>query len=128
MVFTCLVRKGLLRMGTELTCPTCALPKESNICELCGSPYDTTRQLVDETFHYRRTDVLGLEKNSEGAIPVGRAPTMDINLGGIPHRAMNVDNLRRIADTLPAHRLETFILFAKLSHRSLQTRLRSLRH
>jgi hypothetical protein len=173
MVFTYLVEKGLLRMGAELTCPTCALPswialdtlKQSNVCELCGSPFDATRQLVDERLHYRRTGVLGLEKNSQGAIPVALVlQQLDVNLSGIramyapsydlapnagvdlppcevdlfwinpdtyPNPAQvilgeckdegcgidarDVDNLRRIADALPAHRFETFILFAKLS-------------
>jgi hypothetical protein len=34
---------------------------------------------------------------------------------GFPIDTRDVDNLRRIADALPAHRFETFILFAKLS-------------
>jgi hypothetical protein len=78
MVFTYLVDKGLLRIGAELKCSTCSLPgwialdalKQSNVCELCGATFDGTRQLVNGPFHYRRTGVLGLEKNSQGAIPV----------------------------------------------------------
>jgi hypothetical protein len=174
MVFTYLVAKGLLRIGVKLICPTCALPswialdalKQNDVCELCGTPYDATPQLVKERLHYRRTGVLGLEKNSQGAIPValvlqqlsvnlsrgGRAiyaPSYDLvpNAGvdvppcevdliwigpdtypdpaqvilgeckdeGCEIDARDVDNLRRVADALPVHRLETFILFAKLS-------------
>ena len=111
--------------------------------------------------------MLGLEKNSQGAIPVALVlQQLDINLGGIRNQAVyapsydlapnagvnlppcevdflwinpdtypdpaqvilgeckdegcgidarDVDNLRQIADALPVHRLETFILFAKLS-------------
>jgi hypothetical protein len=174
MVFTYLVDKGLLRMGAKLTCPTCALPswialdalKQTNVCELCGATYDATRQLVKEVFHYRRTGVLGLERNSQGAIPVTLVlQQLGINLGDVRGQsvyapsyeltprpgvnlptcevdfvkilsgtypdpvavilgevkdegsridAQDVDNLRRIADALPAHRFEAFILFAKL--------------
>jgi hypothetical protein len=97
MVFTYLVDKGLLRIGAELKCPTCSLPswialdalKQSNVCELCGATYDGTRQLVNGQFHYRRTGVLGLEKNSQGAIPVALVlQQLDIALGGVFHRSM----------------------------------------
>jgi hypothetical protein len=92
MVFTYLVDKGLLRIGAELKCSTCSLPswialdalKQSNICELCGATFDGTRQLVNGQFHYRRTGVLGLEKNSQGAIPVALVlQQLDIALGGV---------------------------------------------
>lgn len=92
MVFTYLVDKGLLRIGAELKCPTCSLLswialdalKQSNVCELCGATFNGTRQLVNGQFHYRRTGVLGLEKNSQGAIPVALVlQQLDIALGGI---------------------------------------------
>jgi hypothetical protein len=75
MVFAYLVEKGLFRIGAELTCPTCRLAswipldvlKQMTTCELCGSDFDATRQLVDGVYHYRRTGVLGLEKHSQGA-------------------------------------------------------------
>jgi hypothetical protein len=78
MVFTYLVAKGLFRIGVELTCPACSLRawialdalKQRNPCDLCGSEYDATRQLVNGEFHYRRTGVLGSERNVQGAIPV----------------------------------------------------------
>lgn len=78
MVFAHLVANGLFRIGAELTCPTCTLAswvpleslKRAITCEMCGDEFDATRQLVDGTFHYRRTGVLGLERNTQGAVPV----------------------------------------------------------
>lgn len=77
-VFAFLVEKGLFRMGAELECPNCRLPswtaldalKQEATCELCGQRFNATRQLVKEDWHYRRSGVLGKEKNSQGAIPV----------------------------------------------------------
>jgi hypothetical protein len=40
------------------------------ICALCGSEFDATRQLLEEKWAYRRSGVLGLEKNNQGAVPV----------------------------------------------------------
>ncbi len=78
MVFTHLVEKGLFRIGSDLRCPTCQLAswtpldnlKQKAACPLCGADFDATRQLVDGQFAYRRTGVLGVEKNAAGAIPV----------------------------------------------------------
>jgi hypothetical protein len=136
--------------------------KQENVCELCGSWFDATRQLVGGVFHYRRTGVLGLERNTQGAIPVTLAlQQLYINLPGpsiyapsydlapnagvdlpscevdfvmiLPRRdqaeiilgeckdeggfvdSKDVENLRRIADALPANRFETYLVFAKLS-------------
>jgi len=138
--------------------------KQENVCELCGSGFDATRQLVGGVFHYRRTGVLGLERNTQGAIPVTLAlQQLYINLPGpsiyapsydlapnagvdlpscevdfvmiLPRGGLNkaeiilgeckdeggfvdskdVENLRRIADALPANRFETYLVFAKLS-------------
>jgi len=172
MVFSYLVEKGLFRIGAELTCPTCNMSnwialdtlKQENVCELCGSGFDATRQLVGGVFHYRRTGVLGLERNTQGAIPVtlalqqlyinlprpsiyapsyDLAPNAGVDLPScevdfvmiLPRRDLNkaeiilgeckdeggfvdskdVENLRRIADALPANRFETYLVFAKLS-------------
>jgi hypothetical protein len=175
MVFGYLVEKGLFSIGAELTCPTCNLSnwialdalKQENVCELCGGGFDATRQLVGGVFHYRRTGVLGLERNTEGAIPVTLAlQQLYINLRGVARSAIytpsydlapnagvdlpscevdfvmilpgrdrtkaeiilgeckdeggtidsnDVENLRRIADALPANRFETYLVFAKLS-------------
>lgn len=78
-VFTHLVEKGLFRIGAELTCPHCLMAswipldvlRQKVICEMCGREFDATRQLVDkESYHYRRSGVLGGERNAQGAIPV----------------------------------------------------------
>jgi hypothetical protein len=91
-VFTYLVDKDLFRMGAELRCPICNLSnwvalddlKQRNTCELCGAPFDATRQLVDGQLQYRRSGLLGLEKNSQGAVPVLMVlQQLDINLNGL---------------------------------------------
>lgn len=77
-VFTYLVDKGLFRIGTELACPNCRMTswisldllKQKVVCELCGQEHDSTRQLVEDEWHYRRTGILGAEKNNQGAVPV----------------------------------------------------------
>ncbi|MBK8815651.1 MAG: hypothetical protein IPN42_09190 [Methylococcaceae bacterium] len=173
-VFSHLVEKGLFRIGAELTCPSCRLVswvaldtlKQQVTCELCGNEYDATRQLVNGEYHYRRSGVLGLEKNAQGAIPVVLTlQQLDTNFHGVyrenlysssldlepkdgidlpkcetdfvwviarpyPHRtvvilgeckdkgpidATDIDNLRRVADSFPRKRFETFVLLAKLS-------------
>jgi hypothetical protein len=91
-VFSYLVEKGMFRIGAELTCPSCNLKswialdtlKQDNPCELCGVVFNGTRQLVDSGLQYRRTGVLGLEKNSQGAIPVVLTlQQLEINLSGM---------------------------------------------
>jgi len=77
-VFSYLVDKGLFRIGADLTCPVCRLSswvpldnlQQRIVCALCGSEFDATRQLIHETWAYRRSGVLGLEKNNQGAVPV----------------------------------------------------------
>jgi len=90
MVFAYLVEKGLFRIGAELTCPACNLAswipldalRQENICELCGNRFDATRQLVSAVFRYRRTGILGLERNTQGAVPVALVlQQLDINIG-----------------------------------------------
>jgi hypothetical protein len=171
-VFTYLVEKGLFHIGAELTCPACGLAswialdalKQSNVCELCGVSFDATRQLVAGEFHYRRTGVLGRERNIQGAVPVVLAmQQLENNLEGnliytVSHdlepkgdrtlpvceidflilrartypdktivmlgeakdeggtfNAGHIENLRQVADALPAHRFETFMVLAKLA-------------
>jgi len=91
MVFEHLVEKGLFRIGVELTCPSCGLPswialdnlRQRNTCELCGNNHDSTRQLVSTDFKYRRTGILGLERNTQGAVPVALVlQQLGINLRG----------------------------------------------
>lgn len=77
-VFTYLVDKGLFRIGADLTCPACRLSSWVALdnlqhrvsCSLCGNGFDATRQLVEEKWAYRRSGLLGLEKNIQGAVPV----------------------------------------------------------
>jgi hypothetical protein len=77
-VFTYLVEKGLFRIGSLLACPHCRMNswialdvlKQHVICEMCGREFNATRQLVTGEYHYRRSGVLGAEKNAQGAVPV----------------------------------------------------------
>jgi hypothetical protein len=77
-VFAYLVEKGLFRIGAELTCPSCRMSswtaldalKQRVVCELCGREHDATRQLVNGEWHYRRSGVMGAERNAQGAVPV----------------------------------------------------------
>ena len=77
-VFAYLVDKGLFRIGADLTCPACRLSswvaldnlQHNIVCSLCGTAFDATRQLLEEKWAYRRSGLLGLEKNIQGAVPV----------------------------------------------------------
>lgn len=78
-VFGYLVEKGLFRVGVDFNCPSCKLnswiPLDSLrhkvVCDLCGQEHDVTRNLVDvNEWRYRRSGVLGIEKNAQGAVPV----------------------------------------------------------
>lgn len=77
-VFGHLVEKGLFRIGAELNCPSCRMAswialdalRQRVVCELCGHEHDATRQLIGGVWHYRRSGVLGAERNAQGAIPV----------------------------------------------------------
>lgn len=91
-IFSYLVEKGIFRIGAELTCPNCRIAswtaldslKQQLVCELCGHNYNATRQLVSGQWHYRRSGVLGVEKNAQGAIPVALTlQQLDTNIGGI---------------------------------------------
>lgn len=91
MVFTHLVERGLFRIGADLRCPTCQLSswtpldglKQKATCSLCGTDFDATRQLVEGQFAYRRTGILGVERNAAGAIPVALVlQQLHVNLRG----------------------------------------------
>lgn len=77
-VFSYLVEKGLFRIGAELTCSHCQMAGWTSLdalrqrltCEMCGREFDATRQLVNAEWHYRRSGVLGAERNAQGAVPV----------------------------------------------------------
>lgn len=77
-VFSYLVSKRLFRIGSELNCPHCQLKswfpvddlRQRVNCQMCGEVFDATVQLVGGEWDYRRSGVLGTERNSQGAIPV----------------------------------------------------------
>ena len=86
-----LVEKGLFRIGVEVDCPGCRMAtwvaldtlRERVVCELCGHQHDVARQLVDSEWRYRRSGVLGVEKNAQGAVPVALTlQQLDANLHG----------------------------------------------
>lgn len=57
--------------------------KQRIVCELCGREFDATRQLVKGVWRYRRSGVLGAERNAQGAVPVVLTlQQFEINLGG----------------------------------------------
>jgi len=77
-VFAYLVGKRLLRIGSDLSCPRCQLRswfpvddlRQRVNCQMCGEPFDSTSQLVAGEWAYRRSGVLGTERNAQGAVPV----------------------------------------------------------
>jgi hypothetical protein len=96
-VFAYLVEKGLFRIGAELTCPNCRMAswtaldtlKQKVICDLCGHEHDATRQLVNGMWHYRRSGLLGAEKNAQGAIPVALTlQQLGANVHGLRHEGV----------------------------------------
>lgn len=92
MVFSHLVEKGLFRMGVDLKCPTCSLTswtslddlRQKTTCSLCSASFDATRQLISGKYAYRRSGVLGLEKNAQGAVPVALLmQQLKVNISGL---------------------------------------------
>jgi hypothetical protein len=77
-VFGYLVEKGLFRIGSELSCPHCQMTSWTALdslrqrlpCQMCGREFEATRQLVESDWAYRRSGVLGAERNAQGAVPV----------------------------------------------------------
>jgi hypothetical protein len=101
-VFAYLVEKGLFRIGVELTCPTCRMTswtaldtlKQHVMCEMCGHEHDATRQLVNSTWHYRRSGLLGAEKNAQGAVPVALTlQQLETNFNDALHEGMYSSSL-----------------------------------
>jgi hypothetical protein len=90
-VFEYLTAKGLFRIGYELTCPHCQMRSWTALdhvrqkiqCEMCGTDYDATRQLIKEKHKFRRSGVLGKDANNLGAVPVTLTlQQLDTNLMG----------------------------------------------
>jgi len=77
-VFSHLVDKGLFRIGVDLDCAKCGMSswialdtlKQQAICELCGHSYNATKQILNSEWAFRRSGLLGAEKNIQGAVPV----------------------------------------------------------
>lgn len=76
--FTYLVRRGVFRVGLTLKCPNCELDfwipldaaRTGVECELCGFAFQSTPQLKDRDWRYRRSGLFGREDYQEGSIPV----------------------------------------------------------
>lgn len=77
-VFAFMVGKGLFRIGADLRCPKCDMTSWFSLdvlklyvtCDLCGHAFDTTEQLIDFKWRFRRSGVFGTERNAQGAVPV----------------------------------------------------------
>jgi hypothetical protein len=70
------------------------------ICDLCGREFDATRQLIQENWQYRRSGVLGKERNAQGAIPVVLTlQQLKSNLGGPLHETMYSPSLDLVPKT-----------------------------
>jgi len=77
-VFLYLIKTRLFRIGADIKCPTCQLTNWYGIddlrqrltCHMCGDEIDATTQLVTGESTYRRSGVLGAERNAQGAVPV----------------------------------------------------------
>ena len=88
-VFETMVDAGLFRIGMDLDCPQCGMRswvaldalQQKISCELCGHDYDATSQLLNSEWRFRRSGVLGTERNAQGAIPVALTlQQLDANL------------------------------------------------
>lgn len=99
-VFSHLVSKRIFRIGSDLNCPSCQLRswfpvddlRQRVNCQLCGESFDATDQLIGTEWAYRRSGVLGAERNAQGAVPVALTlQQLDANLGiGLRRRSYSV--------------------------------------
>jgi hypothetical protein len=99
-VFTYLVGKRLFRIGSDINCPHCQLRswfpvddlRQRLTCQMCGEAFDATSQLIGSRWAYRRSGVLGAERNAQGAIPVVLTlQQLDTNLSsGMQRRSLSV--------------------------------------
>ena len=99
-VFSYLVGKGLYRIGTDLKCPSCQLGnwfpvddlRQRLSCQMCGVTFESTKQLICSEWTYRRSGVLGKERNAQGSVPVVLTlQQLDTNLSqGLQRRAISV--------------------------------------
>lgn len=99
-VFAYLVGKRLFRIGSDLNCPHCQLRswfpvddlRQRVNCQMCGESFDATNQLIGGEWAYRRSGVLGAERNAQGAVPVVLTlQQLDTNLSfGLRRRSYSV--------------------------------------
>lgn len=99
-VFAYLVGKRLFRIGSDLSCPHCQLRswfpvddlRQRVNCQMCGEAFDATNQLISNRWAYRRSGVLGAERNAQGAVPVVLTlQQLDTNLSiGLQRRSYSV--------------------------------------
>ena len=113
-VFSYLISKRLFRIDSDLKCPRCQLQnwfpvddlRQRVSCQMCGETYDATNQLISSDWAYRRSGVLGVERNAQGAIPVVLTlQQLDTNLGSSLRRhsySVCLD-LTSTREKLPAH-------------------------
>lgn len=117
-VFNYLVVKGLFRIGAELQCPHCRMPswipldslKQRADCDMCGRPFDATRQLLDSEYQFRRSGVMGAEKNAQGAVPVALTlQQLESNLhAGLRENlyAISLELRPRVGSTVPPNEVD----------------------
>ena len=117
MVFSYLVEKGVFRMGWDLRCPRCQLQAwtaldqltQHHTCGYCGGDFDATRQLVDRTMTFRRSGLLGIQRDAQGAVPVALAlQQLANNLGHLGNDAFFLPSIELVDDG-GAFRCETDI-------------------
>lgn len=73
-----LLDKGVFRPGIEFECPGCNLTFWKSLddvttrleCEFCGQLFNSSRQLRDKAWAFRRSGLFGRDDHQEGAIPV----------------------------------------------------------
>jgi len=63
--------------------------KQRVLCDLCGREFDATRQLVATGWHYRRSGLLGAERNAQGSVSVVLTlQQFKFNMSGLWHDAI----------------------------------------
>jgi hypothetical protein len=96
-VFSFMVDKGLFRMGSDLRCPKCDMTswlsldalKQYVTCDLCGHGFESTQQLIDFKWRFRRSGIFGTERNAQGAVPVALTlQQLDTTLRGVSRESM----------------------------------------